>query len=57
MGHQDICNVYDKRFFKENDVVKAEEAADWLKRCVIGGISKEDLDEQRRKEINGLDML
>lgn len=55
--YEDICNIYEKRFYEENDVVPVDEAGDWLKRCIVGKITKEQLDEQRQKEINNLDML
>lgn len=55
--HDDICNIYQKRFYEEDDVVPIDEAGDWIKRCIIGNITKEQLDTQRQKEISNLDML
>lgn len=37
--------------------IKPEEANDWLKNCVVGKISKSELDLERNKETNALDMM
>ena len=43
-SQDDICNIYEKRFYEEKDVVPIDEAGNWIKRCVLGNVTKEDLD-------------
>lgn len=48
---------------KDFDSIKAgrempvEEAKSWVKRVVVGDISKSDLDEERLSETNSVDMF
>jgi len=37
--------------------ITSEEARDWIIRCVVGNIRKEDLDDERTSEINSLDLM
>ena len=34
-----------------------EDAPRWLKNCVVGRVSKKDLDDERMKETNSLDLM
>ena len=34
-----------------------DEADEWLVRCVVGNIYKDDLDNERTNEINSLDLM
>ena len=53
--------AYDKLFkrtaLKEKIAVLPELAAKWVEDNIVGGITKEMLDEQRFKEVNSLDMM
>jgi hypothetical protein len=37
--------------------VPLSEATGWVKRCLVGNIIKSDLDEERKKETNSLDLM
>ena len=50
-------NIFTKKFFREVDFVKVEEAADWIGKYLLGNITKDDLDAQRKKEVDALDMM
>ena len=39
------------------EYIKPIEATDWVERNVIGGMTKEDLDNQRVKELTSADLL
>lgn len=41
----------------ENRKVTQDEADEWLVRCVVGNIFKDDLDNERTNEINSLDLM
>ena len=42
---------------KKGEVVSENMATGWIKRCIVGSISKLDLDNERMKETNSLDMM
>jgi hypothetical protein len=42
---------------KKGEVVSEKMATGWIKRCIVGSISKLDLDNERMKETNSLDMM
>jgi len=54
-------DYYDKLFkriaLNEKHSVLPVEAATWIEDNIIGGMTKEMLDEQRFKELNSLDMM
>ena len=39
------------------NIVEPEHAHDWIKNNVVGRITQKDLDQNRHKEVNGLDMM
>ena len=41
----------------ENKKILPEEANEWIQRCIVGNITKEDLDDERTAEINSLDLM
>ena len=41
----DYENLYDKKYYDDPDFVSVDEAPEWIKRVVIGDITKEDLDQ------------
>ena len=41
----------------EHEIVTPDKAAEWIQRNIAGRITKEDLDQNRHKEVNGLDMM
>ena len=41
----------------QKDVLKPEEATDWIRSSLSGNITKKDLDGQRNIEINSSDFL
>ena len=42
---------------KTKKALPNEESTNWIKKQVVGNISKSELDEERRKETNALDMM
>jgi hypothetical protein len=37
--------------------VEVPDSAPWIKRCLVGNIAKADLDDERKKETNSLDLM
>lgn len=50
---EDFDKIYNNRRYE----VPQEESIAWIKRCVVGNISKKELDNERMKETNSLDMM
>jgi len=50
-------NIFTKKFFRETDYVSIDEATDWIGKYLLGEITKDMLDEQRKKEVDALDMM
>ena len=50
-------NIFTKKFFREKDFVPVDEATEWITKYLIGNITKDELDEQRKKEVSELDMM
>jgi hypothetical protein len=42
---------------KSNKPIHIDDASNWIKRCVVGRVSKRDLDDERMKETNSLDLM
>lgn len=42
---------------EKHHFVEADEAIKWIERCIVGNITKEQLDKQRQKECNSLDIM
>ena len=40
----------------KQDITK-EESRDWIKSCMVGNITKADLDDERARETNQLDLI
>lgn len=57
LNKDDFENIFDKKYFREINYVSMDEAPDWIKRCIVGGITKEELDQQRKEEVCSLDMM
>jgi len=47
----------DFKMVMDNKPVPQDEADEWLVRCVVGNIYKDDLDNERTNEINSLDLM
>ena len=41
----DFEKLFNKKYYEEDDFVTCCGASEWIKRCIIGNISKEDLDQ------------
>jgi len=51
-------NEKDYEVVKDKNVdVDQNDAAPWIKRSLVGNIVKADLDEERKKETNSLDLM
>ena len=42
---------------KKKQPIKKTEAIEWVHRCVVGKITKKDLDKERLDETNSMDMF
>ena len=51
LSKKDYEDIMDKK------KITPEESPDWIIRCIVGNISKEDLDDERTSEINSLDLM
>jgi hypothetical protein len=52
-----LLNAEDYNNIKNRKEMREEEAANWIKRCVVGRVTKRDLDDERMKETNSLDLM
>lgn len=51
LNQDDFKNIQEKKEIPEND------AQNWINRCIVGKITKNELDDERRKETNALDYM
>lgn len=49
--------VWKRRLQKEWEIIDKSKSLTFLKNCVVGKITKEDLDDERVREINKMDMM
>lgn len=54
-----ICLTKDdyEKIKKKEKFTDKDEPAEWINRCVVGKVSKEELDDQRNEEMNTLDFI
>ena len=54
-----ICLPKDEfdKLIKNKMEVEPEESLDWIRKCVVGKITKIDLDDERVDETNSLDIM
>lgn len=50
---EDFNKIYQNKKYE----VPTSESIAWIKRCVVGNITKKELDNERMKETNSLDMM
>jgi len=56
LNEEDYDKLYE-RVFHRQEYMTVDEVASWVQRCIVGDITKEDLDKQRLRELNSLDMM
>lgn len=52
-----FLNEEDFRNLRNREIIKQDDAKQWIKRCVVGNIRKSELDEERLLETNSMDMF
>ena len=59
LTEQEFNRLYEMKYMDENkkNFIEINEATDWLKKYVVGNLTKLELDQERNKEINSEDMM
>lgn len=52
-----LLNQDDFRAIQKNEQIKMKDAQPWINRCIVGKITKKELDDERQRETNALDYM
>mgnify|MGYP004007267825 CR=1 FL=1 len=52
-----MVNEQDFKKVQSRTPIATDEATSWIKRCIVGNIRKDELDDERLEETNNMDMF